>query len=428
MNSIAIMNGISMLNGTVVGIFGIVLSTAFCDILWTKQKARLIILATLGLFLLQGVVCFGLGSDMVRYLYPFITHVPLATILCVINKKRLWPVISVFTAYLCCQLRRWLALLIVAVISGDPVMQELVELLLTFPLLIVLVKFVAPAVRSISHFPISMQYQFGVIPVLAYGFDYLTQIYTNTFSKGAPVVAEFMSFVCSAAYLVFVLRISEEKQMRNQLEQTRESLHLQVAQAVREIELLRESQQQASIYRHDLRHHMQYLLACIENGQLAHAQEYIHGINSEIEAKKVTMFCENEAANLIFSAFAGRAEEQDIPLKIRAELPGIIPISESDLCVLLSNALENALRACQKLKEKGLPGNIEVSAYEKSGKLFLQIVNSCDTDVVFEKGIPVTDESGHGIGVRSICALVERYRGVYTFTVKDSKFIFRVSM
>lgn len=113
---------------------------------------------------------------------------------------------------------------------------------------------------------------------------------------------------------------------------------------------------------------------------------------------------------------------------IRAEIPQNIPMTESDLCILLSNALENALHACQKQKEKGLSCKIETMAYEKNGKLFFQIVNSCNEDIVFEHGIPVTDRVGHGLGVRSICALVERYQGMYQFSVKDDKFILRVSI
>lgn len=428
MNDVAIVNVLFMLNGASVGVFGIVLSAAFCDIVWTRRKKLLMAVCMAGLLALQGIVYFAIAAETVRYLYPLITHIPLALVLCAMNKKCLWPVVSVFTAYLCCQLRRWLALLFVATFSGGQTMQDMVELVVTVPLLLLLVRFVAPAVRSISHYPVSMQVQFGLIPVLSYGFDYLTRIYTNLFSVGTPVVAEFMSFVCSVAYLVFVIRTSKEKELRNQLELAQKNLNLQVAQAVREIALLRESQQQAITYRHDLRHHMQYLSACIENGQLAHAREYIHGIYAEIEAGKVTVFCENEAANLIFSAFAARAGEQGIPLKIKAQVPRRISVSESDLCVLLSNALENAIHACRKLKEKGQSGSIEVSLYEKSGKLFLQVINSCDGEVAFDHGIPVTDKPGHGIGVYSICALVERYGGIYTFQMQDGKFILRLSI
>ena len=67
-------------------------------------------------------------------------------------------------------------------------------------------------------------------------------------------------------------------------------------------------------------------------------------------------------------------------------------------------------------------------AFEKNKKLFLQFMNSCDSDITFVHGIPVTNQPDHGIGVRSICALVERYDGIYTFEVAEDKFILRISI
>lgn len=422
------MNVIMIMNKGAVGIFGILLSAIFCEIRWTKRKKIFLACSTAMLLLIQGMIGFLINFDVVRYLYPVITHVPTIIVLCVLSKKYSWSVISVFTAYLCCHLRRWLALLVVAIFAGDTNMQNAIEMLVTVPLFWGLWKYAAPAIRSISQYSVSMQWQFGVIPAVAYTYDYVAHIYTDWVSKGSPVVVEFMSFVCSMAYLVFVLHTSKEQQLRGQLEQAQENLNLQMTQAVREIELLRASQQQASTYRHDLRHHLQYLLSCMENGRLEQAQDYIHEICKEIEGKKIITYCENEAANLIFSSFAGRAKEQDILFYIRAEIPQNIPMTESDLCILLSNALENALHACQKQKEKGLSCIIETVVYEKNGKIFFQIVNSCNEDIVFEHGIPVTDRAGHGLGVHSICALVERYQGMYQFSVKDDKFILRVSI
>lgn len=422
------MISISLLNNISVGIFGMVLSAAFCDIRWTKQKHLLMIVSMAGVFLIQGIVNFSMDTEVVRQWYPMITHLPLVLTLYVLTKKIFWSTISVLTAYLCCFLRRWLALLIVAIVPGEFMKQCAVELVVTFPLLLLLVRFVAPAVRTISAETLSVQGQFGLIPALSYLFDYMTQVYTDWFSTGDPVVAEFMSFVCSGAYLVFVIRTTEEKRRRNQLEQTQSNLSLQVAQAVREIELLRKSQEKARIYRHDLRHHMQYLTSCIENGRYAQAQEYMQSVCTEMETNKVITFCENEAANLIFSAFAGRAKEQGISMEIHAELPREVEVSDIDMCVLLSNALENALHACQKQRDGGLSAQIEVSAYEKNKKLFFQIKNSCGADIRFDKGIPVTNNPGHGIGVRSICALIEQYNGIYSFSVKDGQFILRMSL
>ena len=73
------------------------------------------------------------------------------------------------------------------------------------------------------------------------------------------------------------------------MEQVQSTLNLQVSQAVREIDSLRQSQQKTRAYRHDMRHHLQYLSACLENGQTVQAQEYIRSISDEIEAAKVTV-------------------------------------------------------------------------------------------------------------------------------------------
>lgn len=71
---------------------------------------------------------------------------------------------------------------------------------------------------------------------------------------------------------------------------------------MREITALRESQNLASRYRHDLRHHLQYLYACLENHQIQKAEDYISDICNELEQQKVIQYCENEAANLILSS------------------------------------------------------------------------------------------------------------------------------
>lgn len=422
------MKAIHLVNLISVGIFGMILSARFCDIHWTRKNKLLLAAGMAVIFLLQGIVYFGVDGNLVEVMYPLITHLPLAFLLCILNKKVLWPVISVLSAYLCCQLRRWLALLVTFMCGGGQMMQDITEMVLTIPMLLFLLRVAAQPARSLSHYPIPLQIRFGLVPALYYCFDYATRVYTNLILDGGLLVAEFMPFVCSGAYLTFVYYTSEEERIRGQLEETRDSLNLQVTQAVREIDALREAQRKTRTYRHDMRHHMQYILSCIENGRNEQAQDYIRTICSEIDAGAVVQFCENESVNLIFSAFADRTRKYGIGLDICAKIPSVIAISENDLCVLLSNALENAIHASYKVQKEGLPASIKVSAYEKNGTIFLQIVNTCGNDVVFYRGLPVTDDPGHGIGVHSICAIVEQYGGMYTFSVKNHCFILRVSL
>ena len=415
-------------NCIAVGFFGMILSASFCEIKWTRKKRLYICLFMVFLMAVQGIIYASFGGAMVKAMYPLIMHVPMAVVLGIMSKKYLWALISVLVSYLCCQLRRWLALLVVAVVQWDAGMQDGVEVFLTIPLLVLLQKYIAPSVRYMSRSRLMEQTHFGMLPLLCYFYDYITRVYTDWLNEGEPVVVEFMFFICSGVYLMSVVESAWEEKRHREMEQTQGYLNLQIMQSVREIESLRKSQEKASIYRHDLRHHMRYISSCLENGRTEQVQEYIQEVCSEIEASKVIVYSENEIVNLILSAFACKAEEQEIPMKVHMAIPVECAISESDLCVLLSNALENALHACQKLKEKDEKCWMEVVGFEKHGKLFFEIINSCEDNVHIKEDIPASQDAIHGIGIRSICAIVEKYNGVYTFFAKNGEFVLRVSL
>lgn len=370
-----------VLDGAAVGIFGILLSAAFCPIRWTGKKRWALAGCTAGLLALQGMFYFGASPTAAKYLYPLITHLPLYVVLVLLSGQKVWPLVAVLTAYLCCQVRRWAALAVALFFPQHPLVQPVAELLFTLPLLLLFIRFLAPSMRQLSRYPASVQCQFGIVPLVSYLFDYITHVYTSLLSEANPAAVEFMYFVCCAAFLCSILRASRVERQRIQMEQLQTSLNLQVTQAMR-----------------------------------------------EIEAGKVTAYCENEAANLIFSAFADRAAKAGVQFTVQAGISQALPVSESDLCVLLSNALENALHAAVRCREAGQGAFIETTGHEKGKKLFLQITNSCLPDVQFREGVPVTDRTGHGLGVRSICAISERYGGLTSFAAKDGQFTLRVML
>ena len=45
---------------------------------------------------------------------------------------------------------------------------------------------------------------------------------------------------------------------------------------------------------------------------------------------------------------------------------------------------------------------------------------------VFTDGIPVTERSGHGLGVRSIVYYVESLHGQYQFFMENEEFVVRI--
>ncbi len=419
---------LTILNAGAVGLFGIVLSAAFCEIQWNRRHQVILGASMVLMGLVQVLLYVTQTPGFVRKAYPLITHLPLVIVLAVISGKKLWSLISVLAAYLCCQLRRWIALLFVDLLAGDSVMQETLELIITLPLLALLLYFVAPYLRYFSRFPLPVQLLFGLIPAVGYAFDYTTRVYTNWLVAGVPAAVEFMPFICALAYLLFTLYTTRMFHRQGELEQTKNTLELQAKQSAEQIAELKKAQELTAAYRHDLRHHLQYISDCIQNDAPEQAQEYIHRLNQDISSQSVVQYCENTTVNLILTSYISRAQRAGIATNIQVALSEMPHISDTDLCILLSNALENALHACVELRDAGREASIEVRGYEKNSRLFLSIINSCGDTVCIENGLPITAQKGHGIGVRSICAVVEKYRGLYTFDAADGKFTLRISL
>lgn len=181
---------LTILNNVAVSVFGSVLAASFCNIFHSRKKHWIFWCSMVLILLVQSGVYAVWDAQLLRKVYPLVVHLPLVCLLYFLTKKLLWSVISVFTAYLCCQLRRWLALFTVALVSGDYPMQEAVELLVTVPILLLLLWLVSPAVRHLAGYPAKRQLHFGIIPALYYIFDYATMVYTDVLTGGSSTSTE----------------------------------------------------------------------------------------------------------------------------------------------------------------------------------------------------------------------------------------------
>lgn len=410
-----------------VCVFGTVLSVAYCDV--PRSRKNKIVIGIAPFVLLTAIfLCYPIFSqEFWKKACPLVLHVPLVVFLVCLTRKLSCSVISVATAYLCCQFRNWIGLFVATLFGGNNMVFIWTKLIITFPLLAFLLVFFAPIMQSYQKRPLASQWLIGGVPIFYYLYDYFFVIYTDLLYRRTPVVLEFMPFVCCLIYVVFLFLLSDEEKKRIELEKLQNSLNMAVSHSVSEIKAMRESQNLASQYRHDLRHHLQYIASCLENDGLDMAKSYIKNISSEIEAQKVRVFCENESANLILSTFAAACEKDGTQFNVDARLTQSLPISESDLCVILSNALENAINACNELPPY-IEKIIDVMAYEKNGRLFLKISNTCKDNVAFNGRLPITSKAGHGFGTKSILGIVESHGGLYNFSVKDNQFTLQISL
>lgn len=117
------------------------------------------------------------------------------------------------------------------------------------------------------------------------------------------------------------------------------------------------------------------------------------------------------------------------------QFPEKLFIQSYDIGIILGNALDNAMEACRKLKEKEPDAEafIRISSFQKRELFFLQVENSFDGKVVRkpQNEFPVTDKAdreNHGIGLANIKSTAEKYQGTMDFKVKGRVFILSVMM
>lgn len=221
----------------------------------------------------------------------------------------------------------------------------------------------------------------------------------------------------------------EFSNQRNKAERENLLLTTVSAQAKKEIDQLYESQKQAAIYRHDLRHHLNFLQTCLAENKPTEALRYIREIDSSLRFSSLKRYCVDDSMNLILFSYADKAQERKITCTFTITATDFSRFQITDLCSLISNALDNALNACDKITSSE-DRYIQLKLYEKNDRLCINLLNSYNLEhpPVFEDDLPVSYKSGHGFGVQSIVSVIEKYQGIYGFFARNGEFRFQATL
>ena len=406
-------------------LFGVAVSLRFSG----ADQSRRNLLGTIGFFFLTlfaQIICRQLvGLEHTKELYPLVVHLPLIIFL-VVFLKRTWLVAisSVFSAYLCCQIPKWFAS------TGEVIFQtRSVFFIIYIPTMVLtfffLKKYVAVPASRIMNQSKKSCLLFGAVPFFYYIFDYVSTIYTDWLYSGSKVAVQFIPSMVSVFYFVFVLIYYTETQKERMLQQERNLMATQLKEAKTEFDTLRRMQEQTRQYRHDMRHHFLLIKSLAAKGETVKIIDYLQTAESALDAVTPTRYCENETANLLLSHFETTAKQMGVVLLVEAQVPENISISDTELCSLISNSLENAIAATGIIStpEKRTV-SVHITVYKE--KLLLSIENPYVGDIFFQDGFPQANREGHGYGTRNISAIAELHGGQALFSANAGIFSLKV--
>lgn len=220
-------------------------------------------------------------------------------------------------------------------------------------------------------------------------------------------VINVLILILSVLVAVILISLMFNVVSKQQSDATAKLLREQVENQIRHYDRLEILDNEMRRFRHDYTNHLQSILSLIRMGEYSDAEDYIEQLQKQKPKVSSIFYTGNKLADAILSdrAFS-------LPENTRIEYEGVIPpgIENTDLCVLLSNALDNAAEACAKCSGNSV---ISVSAADKSGYLVLTVTNPTSDTAGFTE-LPATtkqDKLHHGIGLVNIQQTVRKYDG-----------------
>lgn len=174
-----------------------------------------------------------------------------------------------------------------------------------------------------------------------------TNVLTSFFQLGVLLFI-LITGVVAGFFVRDVIGLRSEKQ---QLEFEVNLMEAQVSEQKKHHQLLLENAQAVKEQRHDLRHQLAVLRSYSEDASSEKLTDYIDTLIAEIPTEQVS-YCENAAVNAIVSHYAALAVKNSIELSVKLTVPEHTEqITDSSLCVIFGNLLENGIEACNRMAE-----------------------------------------------------------------------------
>ena len=216
--------------------------------------------------------------------------------------------------------------------------------------------------------------------------------------------------------------------------QLSENLELQRKNAIyeKEFQLLERNMhekesmmQEIRVKRHDLKHQMLNLLTLLQKGEYGKLESDMKQM-AELESLN-GLFVVN-TQNSIIDSFVNNqyavAKEKGIDFRVKIDVPAELPFAGEDLCVILGNALDNAIEACER-GQVSKPW-ISIKLIYDGANLLMTLENSFDGTIrKNKKGMQISRKANsqqHGIGTYSIQRVVQKYHGYYHVEVTEKEY------
>lgn len=197
----------------------------------------------------------------------------------------------------------------------------------------------------------------------------------------------------------------------------------------REMEEREEHNEKLRRFRHDIKNHLIAIEKLALSKEYDRLRDYIHQLTDEKGVLQVTTISGNALIDGLLADKFDVARKYEIAVEYHIEIPTKLPFDDADLCIIVGNALDNAIDGTKDIEGAK---KIEISMGFKQGNFLLKVKNTFNPELIkFDNNgkrlrTSKTDKSNHGMGIGLIEETALKYNGLMEITMNENLFCLSV--
>lgn len=209
------------------------------------------------------------------------------------------------------------------------------------------------------------------------------------------------------------------------------SLHTKAQAQQESIEALSAAYAQQRKLTHDFRAHLDILASMLEQESpgICAARDYIRTLQVTQTKRMLLVNTRHSALDALLNQKALVARNRNIDIQFYVNDLSSVKICMVDLTILISNTLDNAIEACEKLPVEDR--QIHVQLLLEDDELFFAVRNrSLPVDIVPGR-LPISTKENpslHGYGLQNVRTTIKKYNSFYAMSCVDGWFEFATDL
>lgn len=235
-----------------------------------------------------------------------------------------------------------------------------------------------------------------------------------------------LSIICSFCLLLstfFALYLYERLAKQSEMIRVQQQYEQHLKEQIKHLDEIVVTQNQIKKFKHDFLNYEIGLKSYLDNKDCDGAMNYLNNLSGNFSVCENIIETGNTALDAILSAKKAIAKSKDILFTTQIQIPQKLDVAAADMCIIFGNAIDNAIEACEKIKNRNKKIDLTLMCQDK--RVFCKITNTTAkrTKNVFKTS--KSDTQNHGFGLDNIRTTLAKYNSEPTITQTDNEFVLK---